>query len=167
MKYANKILLPLIVALIVTGCDPNKRVNKETTGMGVGAVTGALMGYGLGKGHGDKEWVVALGAVLGGIFGAQIGAKLNQVDKQMAGNTLSYALENNSNGVVSKWHNPDSGHRGQSTPTRTYKLAKEQYELDAGTPCREFKVVIEVEGKNEDAYGTACRQGDGSWKIVS
>ncbi len=36
----------------------------------------------------------------------------------------------------------------------------------SGLPCREFQHRITVGGKSENAYGTACRQPDGSWKIV-
>ena len=33
--------------------------------------------------------------------------------------------------------------------------------------CREFQQTITVGGRTETAYGTACRQPDGDWKIVS
>jgi hypothetical protein len=32
--------------------------------------------------------------------------------------------------------------------------------------CREFQQVIKVGGKTEKAYGRACLQADGAWKIV-
>lgn len=32
--------------------------------------------------------------------------------------------------------------------------------------CREFTQIIEVGGRKEEGYGTACQQPDGSWKIV-
>lgn len=36
-----------------------------------------------------------------------------------------------------------------------------------GRYCREFQQTIEVGGKKEDAFGTACQNPDGSWEIVS
>ncbi len=36
----------------------------------------------------------------------------------------------------------------------------------SGLPCREFQHTISVGGKTEQAYGTACLQPDGAWKIV-
>jgi hypothetical protein len=33
--------------------------------------------------------------------------------------------------------------------------------------CREYQNVAVVDGKPVKSYGTACRQPDGSWKIVS
>jgi hypothetical protein len=36
----------------------------------------------------------------------------------------------------------------------------------AGRYCREFQQVLTVGGKTESAYGTACRQPDGSWELM-
>jgi surface antigen len=36
-----------------------------------------------------------------------------------------------------------------------------------GRACREFQQKVVVAGKTENAYGTACREPDGSWKIVA
>jgi surface antigen len=46
------------------------------------------------------------------------------------------------------------------TPVRTYQSASGQY-------CREYQQTITVGGQMHQAYGTACRQPDGNWKIVS
>lgn len=36
-----------------------------------------------------------------------------------------------------------------------------------GQPCREFSQAVTIAGKSETAYGIACRQLDGAWKIVN
>lgn len=36
----------------------------------------------------------------------------------------------------------------------------------SGRQCREFQQRVTIGGKTEEAYGTACRQPDGSWEIV-
>ena len=36
----------------------------------------------------------------------------------------------------------------------------------AGLPCREFQQNVTVGGRTEQAYGTACLQSDGAWKVV-
>jgi hypothetical protein len=36
----------------------------------------------------------------------------------------------------------------------------------SGLQCREFQQTVEIGGKSESAYGTACLQADGTWKIV-
>jgi len=38
---------------------------------------------------------------------------------------------------------------------------------NTGKYCREFQHEVRVGGKVEKAYGTACRQPDGSWQILS
>ena len=55
------------------------------------------------------------------------------------------------------WTNPDTGHTGTVTPTRTYQSGNGY--------CREFQNTVTIDGKKENAYGTACRQPDGSWKV--
>lgn len=35
-----------------------------------------------------------------------------------------------------------------------------------GRPCREFQQQVTIGGKTEQAYGTACRNPDGSWEVV-
>lgn len=36
----------------------------------------------------------------------------------------------------------------------------------SGQTCREFQQTITIGGETENAFGTACLQADGSWKIV-
>jgi hypothetical protein len=36
-----------------------------------------------------------------------------------------------------------------------------------GKTCREFQQTISIGGDSEQAYGTACLQADGSWKMVT
>jgi hypothetical protein len=35
----------------------------------------------------------------------------------------------------------------------------------AEASCREFATPVTIDGRKESAHGTACLQGDGSWKI--
>jgi surface antigen len=58
------------------------------------------------------------------------------------------------------WQNPDSGHSGTVTPTRTFQTAD-------GTYCRDYHTTVVIDGKQERATGTACRQPDGSWRIAN
>ena len=44
---------------------------------------------------------------------------------------------------------------------------KEGKSASSGLVCREFQQSITVGGKTEDAWGQACLQEDGSWKIVN
>ena len=37
----------------------------------------------------------------------------------------------------------------------------------SGAYCREFQSEVVVGGEKQNAHGTACREPDGSWRIVS
>lgn len=45
--------------------------------------------------------------------------------------------------------------------------ATKETQDSSGNHCREFQQEITVGGQTEQAYGTACLQPDGAWKIVS
>lgn len=47
-----------------------------------------------------------------------------------------------------------------------YAVATKQGRDENGLTCREFQQEINIGGKTEKGYGTACLQADGSWKIV-
>jgi surface antigen len=69
------------------------------------------------------------------------------------------ALERNPDGRASTRQNPNSGHSGSTTPIRTYEAS--------GGPCREYATSVVIDGKTQTAHGTACREPDGTWRIVS
>ncbi len=154
----------LIVALAITplaACQNQQTgqggLNKQDVGTVIGGATGALVGAQFGKGRGQLVGVAA-GTLLGAYLGNQVGSSLDKADIAYYDRTSQTALEHNKVGQTSSWKNPDSGAYGTVTPTRTYD--------QAGTNCREYQQTITVGGKTEKAYGTACRQPDGSWRIV-
>jgi surface antigen len=133
-------------------------LNKTTGGGLLGAAAGGLAGAQIGKGSGQLA-ATAAGVLLGGLLGSQAGASLDRADVAYANRTTQRSLEELPIGHSSTWRNPDSGHAGTITPTRTYQTAGGQY-------CREFQQSITVGGRTEEGFGTACRQPDGSWRIV-
>jgi surface antigen len=92
--------------------------------------------------------------------GAQETGLLDAPEQEAMTDTVQHALEYNPTQQAAEWVNPDSGRSGAVTPTRTFENAQ-------GQPCREFTTTIIIGGKEEQGYGTACRQPDGSWQIVS
>lgn len=40
------------------------------------------------------------------------------------------------------------------------------YQNSAGQTCREYQLTVHVGGTSQPAYGTACLQPDGTWRIV-
>ena len=98
------------------------------------------------------------GTFAGALLGREIGRSLDQTDQLMMERNAQQSLEYSRVNETSTWHNPDSGHSGSMTPTRTYQTAEGRY-------CREYTQKIIVGGEEQEAYGTACRQPDGTWKI--
>ena len=152
----NVVIATVLATTLLTGCAGT--YNKATTGAALGAITGTALAYGLGKDSSKKNlWLVA-GAGLGALVGNNIGAQLDERDRLLAGQTLQHTLEEAPTNAVGSWNNPDSGNSGTVTPTVT--------RYTDGQPCREFTTTIDVGGQSQQGYGTACRQADGSWKIV-
>ncbi len=156
-------LLPviLVASLATTGCqqggDGSSDFGPKT---GIGAALGAAGGGLLGAAAGGGATGIAAGVLLGGLLGGATGSMLDSQDKRTAAATTQQALENKPSGTTTAWNNPDSGNSGTVTPVRTYQSASGQY-------CREFEQTVTIGGKPQKSYGTACRQPDGSWQIVS
>ncbi len=109
-----------------------------------------------------KGMIIVLTALFWAMVGSggAFGQDLVGPDQLAVAETFQYALENNQSNVASNWVNPDTGLSGGTVPVRTYQTPD-------GVYCREFVQTIYIGGKPEQGYGTACRQQDGSWKIVA
>jgi len=152
-------LVPVIVlALLVSSCATMRQTYEDNPKAVLGTVIGAAAGAGIAAAAGGGAgWIVG-GALLGGLVGGAVGNRLDARDKRLAAEAAQRAFESNRAGQASGWSNPDSGNSGSITPTRTYQIANGQY-------CREYRQTIIVGGEQNQAYGTACRQPDGSWQI--
>ena len=133
----------------VAGC-----ASKEQTGAVIGGVAGGLLGSQFGSGTGQVA-AVLVGTLAGTMIGASVGRYMDEQDKAKLAQTMEYNRTNQ----TAQWVNPDTHDSYAVTPTKTYTNAD-------GTPCREFTMNADVGGKTQQVYGTACRQADGSWKVV-
>jgi len=147
----------LLCGLVLTGCQSDNQ--KEMIGGVLGAVGGGLLGSQVGGGKGQLV-AVGIGTLAGSMLGRSIGADLDELDRMKAAETTQESLEYGKTGTSSTWSNPDSGHSGSVTPTRTYQTAEDQ-------PCREYTSTVNIDGKTEEAVGTACREPDGTWRIIN
>ena len=153
----NKLIIATVVsATMLTGCA---NMSNEQQGQVAGVAIGTILAHNASKGHKDRGVALVLGALAGGFIGSQIGASLDERDRQLHGNTTYDALETQPDNTVSQWNNPNTGHSGTVVPTQTWMA-------HSGTYCREYVQTIYVRGREEQAYGTACRQADGSWKMM-
>ncbi|SVB34972.1 uncharacterized protein METZ01_LOCUS187826 [marine metagenome] len=158
MNKTNKGLAALVVASCLTaGCSGT--LTKQDTGTAIGAITGGALTYGLAKNSSNKGVWTVLGVGLGAMLGSNIGAQLDERDRLLAGQTLQSSMETAPDNSSGGWNNPNSGNSGTITPTATTITS-------SGQPCREFTQTVSIGGESQQAYGTACRQADGSWKIV-
>ena len=156
MRHKATMALTVAGALMLAGCAEDAGP-KQTLGTLGGAAAGGLLGSQLGGGSG-KLVATGAGVFLGGLIGNQIGKSLDRADR-MAADQAYRRAQTAPVGETITWKNPDSGNSGTYTPVR-------EGTSSAGKYCREFQQTVTVGGKTERAYGTACRQPDGSWKIV-
>lgn len=140
----------LTLSVIVSGCATGP---KEETGMVIGGIIGGVLGSQVGSGRG-RTTATVIGALAGSAIGSSIGREMDELDRMK----MSATLETTRTGVATTWTNPDSGYDYRMEPTRTYEAAE--------GPCREYVLDAEIGGRTEQVYGTACRQADGSWRIV-
>jgi surface antigen len=134
-------------------------VNNTTGGTLLGAGLGGLLGSQFGGGSG-KALATVGGVLAGGLIGHSIGTQLDRNDQLAMSRTTQTALETGQPQQPLPWRNADSGHSGAVIPGPYYQTAGGQY-------CREFQQTITVGGETQQGYGRACRQPDGSWKIVN
>ena len=147
------ILLVLASSLAACAVSPDGRVvpdagifNKESVIPLGGGLLGAVVCNKLFDGHGSKDgWTAACGAA--GYFASKAFVVQHNT-----------ALENNRIGQTTSWEDPD-GSNHTLTPVRTYN--------EDSRPCRDFRQTVEIDGQTEIMTGKACRQNDGSWKLIS
>jgi surface antigen len=151
-------MLALSAALALAGCADLQSGPKTGAGSFVGAGLGGLAGSQIGGGTG-KLVATGAGVLLGALAGNQVGQSLDRADRLTAANATQRTLATAPTGAATTWRNPDSGVYGSVTPLRTTETAQNNV-------CREFQQTITVGGETRQGYGTACRQPDGSWRIV-
>ncbi len=141
-----------------TGNNPWGMGTKQTVGTGAGAVAGGLAGSQIGSGSG-RLWATGAGALLGALVGSEIGKSLDRADMQYARRAEEQAYTAPIGKEIS-WRNPESGNYGYVTPVR-------EGTSGGGDYCREYKQTIVVDGQAQTAYGTACKEADGTWTLVN
>jgi surface antigen len=152
MKLHLSLLVVPALTLALVGC--NTPPTQEQSGMVVGGILGGAIGNQVGRGSG-RTVATILGTIVGASIGGNVGRSMDDTDRIKT----AHALESVRTSVPSTWVNPDTRNQYTVTPIRTYESA-------AG-PCREYTMRALIGGQPETVYGTACRQADGSWKVVN
>ncbi len=168
---------------------------KEILGTMLGGAVGGLAGSRIGKGTGRLA-ATAGGAVLGAIIGNGAGGSLDRADRLYQGGgyyggsdrygrrpdivytqpPVVYAPPVH---VERRVYRPVTVYDYYGTPAyrgwgqrdygtgRDYRGDYGRREIGrAGQHCREYQSQVTVGGLPQPAYGVACLQPDGSWRIV-
>ncbi|MDP6735033.1 MAG: RT0821/Lpp0805 family surface protein [Nitrospinaceae bacterium] len=149
------ILCSLFILFALHGCAPGTRTG-ETIGALTGIIAGAIIGYQVGGDSAAKTVGAGVGLVVGGLVGSELGKmydKLNREEQHVHSSMISSTIETSKIGEGNQWYNPETGNSGRVIITK-----QEEY-------CREYQQTVVIGGKEQQAYGTACKQPDGSWKI--
>lgn len=150
-KNYKILILLVIMSFALISCEGHR---TAVGGVG-GAAAGGFLGHALGGGTAG----IIGGAIAGGLIGGAIGDRMDAADRRESERAAQRAFETAPSGQATAWNNPDSGNRGSITPTRTFQTNNGQY-------CREFQQTVVIGGQEEQAHGTACREPNGSWRIV-
>lgn len=151
-----------------------------------GAVVGGVIGGQFGNDGDDRAIGAVAGALLGGAIGASAAGDCGSYygddgaydayydddysydDGRYYG---AYAGERYDDGYYYdtfesadpyervEWRDDRYGYDGYVEPM-------DWYEDDNGRDCREFSQTVYIDGRRQQAFGTACRAPDGTWQIV-
>lgn len=140
----------------LTGCQAPGE--KEAVGTMVGTIGGGVIGAQIGAAGGGRVAGAAIGAVAGGIAGNAIGRSLDEADGYEADMAFTRASRAPVGEVV-YWNNIRTGNWGSYQPIRE---GHSRY----GNYCRQYMTTVEINGRVERMYGTACRQPNGTWELL-
>ena len=133
---------------------PQGRCDHQLMGKVLGGIAGAAVGSQVGKGKGQVVAVIG-GTLAGVLIGGQIGRQMDDADQ----NCVGQALEQGQAGQTITWNNPRTGGAYEVMPGNATTDPQGRY-------CREYTANATVGGGPQQVFGRACRQPDGSWKIV-
>lgn len=157
MTVLRKIVPAVVLAAMVAACANSDYGPKQTGGALLGGLGGAVAGAQFGRGSGQLA-ATAAGALLGAFIGSEVGKSLDRADRQYA-SQAEQRVYSAPIGQQISWNNPESGNSGTYTPVRDGRDTGGRY-------CREYQTTVTIQGRTEQAFGTACQQPDGSWKMV-
>lgn len=147
----KKIIVYTIVFGSIAGCDPKSPPKwGQMGGTLLGGATGGYIGSTIGGGRG-RVVSTAVGAVLGAALGNFIGSQLDPSEQKEIHDSTVYALDS---GESQTWRSSTKSAKCVVRPGNTDQRG-----------CREYKTTIIIDGKKQEAYGRACKDEFGQWKI--
>lgn len=124
-------------------------------------------GFGNGFGHGPHHWPARTFRhphhyssrniiLFVPLWGGNTGPFISAYDRRYAANVFEAAPSLQ----TVAWQNPDDETAYQLTPVRSYQLS-------TGAYCREYQAAVNIGGRAQNSFGTACRTPDGAWRIMN
>lgn len=107
--------------------------------------------------YGPATSAAIVSALNGGLVGTAFGSGLNESDREVALQAEYRALEHTQAGKAVDWNG--TGVEGSVTAGQPYRVGSQD--------CRQYTQTISSGGQNRSARGTACRNPDGSWTLLS
>lgn len=95
----------------------------------------------------------------GGLIDGAIGQSLSRQQRLMAAEAEYRALENTPAGQDVAWGSAASGPSGTVRAAQPYRVGSQD--------CRQYTHTVVVGGASYQARGTACRNMNGSWTLLS
>jgi surface antigen len=129
------------------------RCDRDRAGAALGAVVGGAIGAAASDGD-DRLVAVLVGAAIGAVIGREIGDQMDDRDRACFGHSLEL-LED---GRRVSW---DGGRRGM-----IYTLASDGRFMRDGRVCRHFTLLRQLDGRQVTKRGSACRYGEGEWRMI-
>ena len=159
--------------------------DSEILGTGVGAALGGLLGSQFGHGDGRLA-ATGLGVFTGGLIGNSVGASVDRSSRGYSGGGYSGGYAYAPSYVPPTYSTPNYVTLPAPPPRVVYSVPNEVVVMPAQSPdyteapvymdsdydegddpryCRQFTQRVLVNGRLQEAYGTACLQPDGSWRV--
>jgi len=129
------------------------RCDRDRVGTVLGAVVGGTVGSAVGS---DDNRLIAIlaGAAIGAIIGHEIGENMDDHDRACIG----HSLELLGDGRRVRWDGARAGIYFTLTP-------EGRFDRDDRV-CRRFALVQNSGGHKITKHGSACRYGEGEWRMV-
>lgn len=129
------------------------RCNREALGTVLGGLAGGAIGASVGRGDTRNVAIIA-GTILGAAIGNRVGGDMDRADRAC----FAHAMELGRPGQAVIWSAPNGA---------SYRVVPAAVYQRDGRTCRNYTSEIVVDGRRQQAHGTACQTGEGEWRVVS
>ncbi len=125
-------------------------------GLGACTTTSSLVGA-TAPGPATADSLVA--ALNGGLIGSTLGGQIGARDRQRGLEAEYRALEYTPGGTPVSWKSDDGRVTGSVVAAQPYRVGSQD--------CRQYTHTVVTAGGEREARGTACRNRNGSWTLLT